>query len=150
MLADQMRQQTVGRNWCAGHDVLMMARIALATERTMVLERRIDAEFALTDAERSAAQKKHAAAAKRRPRPRAPQTGAGLLPGPIAPGMLSTVVAVLSAALGANEGDAQGTEALDAAADSDAHLPPRTSPRSASRPKSADARWPTSPRRPAA
>ena len=57
-------------------------------------------------------------------RPRAPQAGAGLLPGPIAPGMLSTVVAVLSAVLGANEGDAQGAEALDAAPAGDAHLPP--------------------------
>ena len=126
-LIERLRLQIRGTDWFNGLDALMMARLAVATERTILLEQRINAERALTPDERNAAQKAHAVAARRR-RPRRAGAPAGAAPGAaipqaVAPAVLTTMVSGLAQALGENEGDADGTEAPDGAA-CDAALPP--------------------------
>ena len=126
-LVERLKQQTVARNWFGGFDALMLTRLTVATERTMVMERRIDGEYALSHAERSAAQKRHAAEARRlrRQRKKAEAAPAEVqIPGPVGPKALSAIVAVLAAALGQHEGDRQAAGPDDAAAQCDAGLAP--------------------------
>ena len=62
-LIQRLTQQNIAHNWLDGPGSLMMLRLTVATQRTMVLLRRIDGEFDLTPAERNALW-------KRRPRRR--------------------------------------------------------------------------------
>ena len=127
-LVERLKQQTVVRNWFGGFDALMLTRLTVATERTMVMERRIDGEYALSHAERSAAQKRHAAEARRLRRQRQKQAAAApaevQIPGPVGPKALSAIVAVLAAALGQHEGDKAAAGPDDVAAQCDAGLAP--------------------------
>ena len=114
------------RNWVNGQATLMMVRLTVATERTMALMDRIAAEYALTPAERTAAQQQRAerAAAKaKRQRVRQIQTGMEP-PGQAAEPVSQAVFeALLAEAVSDFEGDPEGSERADAQA-LDERLPP--------------------------
>ena len=104
-LIERLRLQIRGCDWFNGLDALMMARLAVATERTILLEQRINAERALTPDERDAAQKAHAVAARRKRPRRAGVPNGAAVPQAAAPAVLTIMVSGLAQALGENEGD---------------------------------------------
>ena len=130
-----LMRQNLTHDWLAGPDSLMMLRLTTATQRTMMLLLRLDAEYALTPAQREAAWKRRVVRRKPPARP-APQAPAAPPPQPppqaaqagqwTSPRDEDASPAVLNAliieAVTDFEGDPEGTEPAEALLGADAPL----------------------------
>ena len=128
-----LMRQNLAHDWLAGPDSLMMLRLTTATQRTMALLLRLDAEYALTPAQREAAWKRRvvrrrpparpAPQAPAAPQPAAPAAPAGQWTPPreedASPAVLNALVIE---AVTDFEGDPEGTERAEALPGIDAPL----------------------------